>query len=68
MTAQQKNKLKELRGIVGDKAPENVLIDLLKRHNYDTNGAMDEWYNSGMDSKYSYQASNASKVNENAIK
>ena len=68
LTNQQKGKLKDLRGIVGNAPPDKALTDLLKRFNWNTDQAMNEWFNSGMESQYKFQAANAGKVNESNIK
>ena len=44
---QQKNKLRDLKGIVGGNVPDDVLVGILKQQNWNTNAAMDAYFSGG---------------------
>ena len=41
-------------GIVGGKVPDDVLVGILKKANWNTNAAMDTWYAGGYEQKYKF--------------
>lgn len=48
----QKNMVAEVRNCVGKKAPDNVLIDILSKYNWDTNTAINNYFEQGLSEKY----------------
>ena len=48
----QKNEVQGMRGVVGTGAPDRVLIELLKKHKWDSNSAVEEYFTAGYGDKY----------------
>ena len=52
LQAKQKNIISELRNCVGKKAPDQVLIDLCTKNNWDSNQALNAYFEQGLSEKY----------------
>jgi hypothetical protein len=55
----------ELRTLVGKKCPDAVLIELLTKAGWDSNGAVNSYFEQGLSEKYAEAA--ISKANVNSL-
>lgn len=52
LNSQQKNHLQGFKSVVGSSAPERVLVELLNKHKWDPNAAIEEYFSTGLSDKY----------------